>query len=661
MSVVSKSLQVLTLAVVLLPGLSPAQVQRHALVQLATAQTCRPCVDAMRVIDVAKHRLGDSLIVIEYEHGGLPVPGERGFEGPISDVFCSYYGIYEWPALSFGLRDWTEYPWSYYLADSLWVLKSVIPDLVKPPVMDFRIVNVTYDPDTQVLSADLDVFALDKNSLPSEDTCDYLTTAVVTEEDVVLVHYNSSGTDSNFHEHAAARELADDSACGTRFLFGTKSATGPHLYRRHIAVELLNDLNHDQLRLKAVVGIASHSGKNHYGNHASLEYLDANQSDFVTHLPTRAPDSMWILYPRTSTRYSQLGSYRLDWSGSELGIPCSIDATTDNGATWIPITTTSANSFNWTIPTSFAGQSVRLRVARIAKPDVAASTLNFRVDANGTVPHVAILRPSQGEMVRAANVYQIVLDVQEYGPARTVETSLDNGEHWTNVGTTASNVLLWNVPNVNATQSFIRVVNGQTVDTSFAFSIARPLGSVQQLTVDRYPGVPAKTRLNILWFNANYVGDSITAYYSLDSGFSWLTVGHTSVKEDGWQWMSWSVPDTLTDHARILVQTDRGITAHTGFFSIVSPLSVIIDQLGTASLRIRANPVNDLLTIELPSASEASISVCDITGRLVLQSNYARVKDGSVALSTSSLPPGSYYAIVKTAAGVKTAVFMKME
>jgi hypothetical protein len=300
-----------------------------------------------------------------------------------------------------------------------------------------------------------------------------------------------------------------------------------------------------------------------------------------------------------------------------------------------------------------------MRITRLDKPSVTARTLSFRVDADGTVPHVTILRPAQGEVVRAAITYQILLNVEEYGDTRSVQYSSDNGVHWSDIGTTASNVIFWNVPHINASSAFIRVINGSTIDTSFAFSIAKPLGSIQQLTIDRYPLVPAGTRLNVMWANANYVGDTIAVSYSLDSGLSWTTIGRIPVKEDSWQWMAWPVPDTETDHALLLVQTDKGVTARTGFFSIVSSQSVSGDDPDVRSLRLRENPVTDRLTIELPAGTPSAISVCDITGKVVAQSANVRSDVGSYSLSTASLPAGPYCVIVKTAQGVRTAFFVR--
>ena len=75
-----------------------------------------------------------------------------------------------------------------------------------------------------------------------------------------------------------------------------------------------------------------------------------------------------------------------------------------------------------------------------------------------------------------------------------------------------------------------------------------------------------------------------------------------------------------------------------------------IDEKAQSAIKLYPNPVNDLLTIELPQISVQGISIADASGR-VISERFVSGSQGMYNVSTETLARGSYFLYIKTKDG----------
>ncbi|MEO0026161.1 MAG: Ig-like domain-containing protein [candidate division WOR-3 bacterium] len=191
----------------------------------------------------------------------------------------------------------------------------------------------------------------------------------------------------------------------------------------------------------------------------NLNIYDISDANF-----TIARDTISVVMPNGGENY-YVGEYYpvlWDWTGRFSNV--SIDYSTDNGSSWIPIITSTTNdgAYAWHVDNAPATTAlVRVR-------NQSDAVLNDASNANFTIarPQFTITRPNGGETYRSGKHFPIHWDWRGRTGTVTIAYSTDGGTNWTNIVTGATNdgSYNWTVPNVNSSNCRIRVVSSDDPD-----------------------------------------------------------------------------------------------------------------------------------------------------------------------------------------------------
>jgi hypothetical protein len=95
---------------------------------------------------------------------------------------------------------------------------------------------------------------------------------------------------------------------------------------------------------------------------------------------------------------------------------------------------------------------------------------------------------------------------------------------------------------------------------------------------------------------------------------------------------------------------------------VVSSPTAIQNIVERSQFELMPNPADKLLNVNMNLdvlSENVTITLFDINGRIIEQSNYSNVKDQSVQLNVENLNAGFYFVRIKTDNGVQTKEFVK--
>jgi hypothetical protein len=262
----------------------------------------------------------------------------------------------------------------------------------------------------------------------------------------------------------------------------------------------------------------------------------------------------------------------ITWNTTTFHTNVMLEYSTDNGANWNLITSSTPNngSYTWTIPNTPTTQ------AKIRAKNASGSTVFDISDGPFEIkfPDQFILFPNGGETLRSMNSHSIVWDNTLFASNVKIEYSINTGNTWSVVtnSTTNSGSYSWTVPQmVTTAEALIRITNltvTQISDTSNAvFTILAPV------TVDNpNTGTTLTTcsTVPITWsrttnFNNYNNADSPTSYrntyelyYNVDGGpHTYITTVYNSQSQMDYSY-NWTVPD-VSGHIKVIVVAKRNI------------------------------------------------------------------------------------------------------
>ncbi len=172
------------------------------------------------------------------------------------------------------------------------------------------------------------------------------------------------------------------------------------------------------------------------------------------------------------------------------------------------------------------------------------------------------------------------------------------------------------------------------------------------------------------WFsnetgNSNFKNDPWIVKVSDGAGGSWQTVENTYQCEPEWRRRIFPVAAYLPTAGKVQLKFYASDSTLTGWRNngqgkmVVAVDDIYIMEKGLANgvadqqlaaVKVYPNPADGLLTIELPSGTEAALSLWDATGRQVW--GPVSVMSSVYTVSTAKLAPGMYSLMAKSSSGI---------
>ena len=238
-----------------------------------------------------------------------------------------------------------------------------------------------------------------------------------------------------------------------------------------------------------------------------------------------------------------------------------LEYSADGGLSWTHIATGEANdgTYDWTIPSGAAGNSISIRITDASRTQVKGASEPFNILA---YPTIKITQPNGGEYVVIGTTYDIKWQswgskLQQNGPdyfSIAVYYSTNNGTSWTLITDQQANdgEYTWDVPDSETNQALIKIVDAndaQVVDTSDAvFNIALP--SITLTSPNGGEIWYATGNYTITWSSVGMVSNNLKLEYSTDNGSSWHLIA-TGEHNDGSY--VWNVADVDTGQALVRI------------------------------------------------------------------------------------------------------------
>ena len=244
----------------------------------------------------------------------------------------------------------------------------------------------------------------------------------------------------------------------------------------------------------------------------------------------------------------------ITWNTASLYGPVFIEYSTDNGATWNIVVSSTSNtgSYSWTIPFTPSTQT-KVRISNVSNPslsDVSNSTFTIQI------PTPVVTSPNGGETWYAGESRSITWQSSSFFSSTVnIEYSLNGGTTWNTIANNQTNngSYSWTVPNVNSASALVKISNSSNTayyDVSNALLTLRPyvrlitpnggdqLGSCTQTTIT-FERAPAYTTFNI--------------EYSTDAGSTWTSLQNNQSYTSTFNNYNWSIPNAPSSQVLVRV------------------------------------------------------------------------------------------------------------
>ncbi|MCW3083969.1 MAG: hypothetical protein JWP12_1335 [Bacteroidetes bacterium] len=276
--------------------------------------------------------------------------------------------------------------------------------------------------------------------------------------------------------------------------------------------------------------------------------FDVSNATFTISPPTPV---ITVTAPNTAVTYYVANAYNINWTSAYLSSSfVKIEYSIDNGASWISIVASVANSgsYTWTVPNTPSTQCL-VRVSEFGNPSVNdISNVDFTIAPQ----FITVTSPNGGENWQGCSTQTITWTRGGTTNNAKIEYSINGGTTWITLnasynggaGTTCS--YTWApIPNTPSTNCLVRVTDVSiptatdisntpfTIPLNTSIIVTAPNGGeVWQV------GGPTQ---NITWAAVG-TSTNLTIQYSTDNGATWTTITTTAVASSGLY--NWTIPNT---------------------------------------------------------------------------------------------------------------------
>jgi len=278
---------------------------------------------------------------------------------------------------------------------------------------------------------------------------------------------------------------------------------------------------------------------------------DVSNAVFTIAAPTPV---ITVTAPNTAVVYYVNNTYNITWTSAYLSSSfVALDYSTNNGSSWISITSAYNNtgSYTWTVPNT-PSTTCLVRVSdygNSATFDV--SNVNFTIAS----PYVVMTTPNGGENWAGCSSQYIYW--AKYGTTNNVklEYSLDNGTTWNVItNSTSGTSYAWSVPNTPSTTCLMRVTDITLLvsDISNAtFTISPNLSIIVSAPNGGESWQVGGPTHNITWAQVG-ASNYYNIYYSTNGGSTWTTIiSGTYITSNSY---SWTIPNTPSTNCLVKVE-----------------------------------------------------------------------------------------------------------
>jgi hypothetical protein len=331
-----------------------------------------------------------------------------------------------------------------------------------------------------------------------------------------------------------------------------------------------------------------------------------------------------------------------------VGATKTIEYSTDGGTTWNSAGTTTTNSYDWVVP--------------------AAPTTNGMVRVKGSDgKSVSLSAPFIIAVITSAN------KIIHYWDFNTVSGAYNNpippfaSDFSVNPSTPGSLVYTLTAGTPNTYKGYIDNVAGSTNNAQFGAPAGQGL-RVRNPTdkVELWFKIPTTGYKNISFSYVIEESSNISPLtrhfdYSIDGGTTWSTTGLSILTESfldsnsfGNALINFASGSTAENNANLVFRIkmtgglDTGTSGNNRYDNVTvmgdpSTGGVTENTPSTWNCSLYPNPARDYIQISTPSEGAKTITIMDITGRVVVKSN-SELKD--FFINTANLPAGMYTARV---------------
>ena len=309
-----------------------------------------------------------------------------------------------------------------------------------------------------------------------------------------------------------------------------------------------------------------------------LDYNNSSISDQTDSTFKIVPNSNIIVTtPNGGESWEAGKNYRIEWVDNGVS-RFRVYYSTDNGATWSYVTSSTYNNYvNWTVPTSAVSSNCKIRVQDYyssCKKDESDNVFTI----TPPVPVITVYSPNGGNTFYPNASTNISWSSAHLtSPFVTIDFSSDSGSTWTNVVSVTNNDGShgWTVPNAVSTKCLIRVSeynNASVNDVSNAvFTISPPyLNLTSPNGGEIWKGCDSKS---ITWSQGGNTGSN-RVEYSLDSGVTWNYISATSGTS-----RSWTIPGKTSSTKALIrvINSTSGLgDTSSAVFSIIPNTDIIV-------------------------------------------------------------------------------------
>jgi hypothetical protein len=528
--------------------------------------------------------MGDKAVIVSWHNGSPSEP----MRNATSDTMTQWFGITGYPGCIVH-RVWNTGGVGAYRPPGSNPFE-VVTELVagsptsqypmfgigkEEPLVDFRIVNASYNAATRELDFDLDMTPLMKNVglLPKFDTAKYQSVAIITEDGLVYdqVNYGYGGLDNpiegfihyNVGRKAIGKVLGDD------FPYSATATTLPA--RKHYSYTVPQAWDHSKIKVK--VFVAARHPKTGTPSYAGTKILNAAQTPYLTTLPATVANSVYMLTPNGGG-LQPAGPIKLVWGKGGSVDMVKLEYSDNGTATWNTIETNLATtSLDWVPPASATGKQVVVRASWVTNGAVNSTSGQFSFTAP-PAGSITITKPANNEeLVGGAKNYAITwTKTGTISAAKTIEFSPDMGVTWEPVGSPNDDNLTfaWNVPNVASSGALVRISSENDVtDVSDPFKIA--LSYIFISEPHNAEEVQANTEKDIIFGKSlKGITTNKTIEYTTNGGTSWTEITKLTTDITTYKWM---VPDIEANEVMVRIVDANGIIGESSVFKIVKTIA----------------------------------------------------------------------------------------
>lgn len=633
---------------------------RHTVFEESTGTWCQYCPAGAWYSDSTEHKYGDYFVALAW-HGPY---GNDVMSIPAGDSLMSNFGIFgTYPQALLNRMYSGGFNEPTFGTGNFTQGGRVLSEMNKPAVVDFRIVNVTYNAGTKDVEFDIDITPLDISTMMKEDTAEYATVAVLTEDDIAADQtHHQQGQLEGFLHHNVVRRVGGK-VMGDKITLGTQLTNPTFPVRKHYKIKVDASWNPDKIKAKAFVVGIHHKTKTPKYN----EIFDGGQTTYVGAFGPEAASAVWVVLPKAGYSIKPATPTNIVWSKSGTTTNVKIEYTVDGGTTWTTIiASTNQSPYAWTLPASDYGKTAQIRITDVSNATVKALSAEFL-----TPGLLTVIEPALGDTVMAGTSSQQILFSGKNIISGVYQFyySLNAGQSWTYIGPLgnleATEYKGWNVPDTASNTCLIRILS--TSDTSIKgisglFTIYKEVvapqpGKFLSLTLAGVVNnkIASSEPTSFSWTKENTVGATKIIEITTDNGTNWTQAASVTGDVSS---VNYVTPAGHIPAARFRIYSALD---KSDMFTMTTPIeigsNISVKNMGGAptAFTMSANYPNPFasttnINFEVPARSFVSVIVRNELGVEVARLVSENLDAGkySVDLSAANLSNGVYTYILES-------------